>query len=163
MDCPCGSGVTLEACCGRYHEGLAAPTALLLMKSRYSAYVLSKIEYLVETHAAATRQKIDREAVERWSRDSTWLGLEIIATDRGGESDKRGLVDFKASYKKSDGETVVHHERSTFVREGADNRWVYVDGVQGKPVPIYVTSTGRNEPCPCGSGKKFKRCCINTK
>lgn len=28
-----------------------------------------------------------------------------------------------------------------------------VDPIEGKPEP------GRNDPCPCGSGKKFKKCC----
>ena len=30
-----------------------------------------------------------------------------------------------------------------------------------KPVnPKAVGRVGRNEPCPCGSGKKFKKCCL---
>ena len=33
---------------------------------------------------------------------------------------------------------------------------------ENKPEPIVnKKSVGRNEPCPCGSGKKFKKCCIN--
>src|SRR6478735_2507978 len=144
MSCACGSGRSLAACCGPLLDGAAAPTAEALMRSRYTAHVLGRVDYLIDTWDSSG---IDREAIARWARDSTWLGLEILhaATD---------AVEFRARYRDAAGVEQVHHERSRFrLRDG---RWCYVDGVQ---VPAQRTaSAGRNDPCPCGSGKKFKRC-----
>ena len=85
--CPCGSGALAAACCALFHAGAPAPTALALMRSRYTAYVRGAIDYVVSTHDAATRATIDTEAAARWSRDTLWLGLEIIGTERGTEAD----------------------------------------------------------------------------
>ena len=157
MSCPCGSGVALEACCGPLHEGAAAATAEALMRSRYSAHVLGHVDYILATHDAATRGRLDRRAVERWARESEWLGLAIVARERGGAGDDDGVVEFKATYRAG-GATIVHHERSRFRRD--DGRWFYVDGDIVKPAPVRrAASAGRNDPCPCGSGKKYKRCC----
>lgn len=32
--------------------------------------------------------------------------------------------------------------------------------VKGTPFKKQYTDVGRNDPCPCGSGKKFKKCCM---
>jgi SEC-C motif domain protein len=155
--CPCGSGAPLPRCCGPILDGAAAPTAEALMRSRYSAHVLGRIDYIVDTHDPATRGRVDRAAVERWARDSEWLGLRIVARERGGRDDDDGVVEFQATYR-SGGATVVHHERSRFSRR--DGRWLYVDGDVVKPAPARREATvGRNDPCPCGSGKKYKKCC----
>jgi SEC-C motif-containing protein len=157
MKCPCGSGAALDACCGPLLEGAAAATAEALMRSRYSAHVLGHIDYLLATHDPDTRDGLDRDAIERWSLDSEWLGLQIVATERGGAGDDVGTVEFKASYRARD-EGVVHHERSRFRR--LDGRWFYTDGEIVKAVPLRRAATvGRNDPCPCGSGKKHKKCC----
>ena len=29
-----------------------------------------------------------------------------------------------------------------------------------QPIPVVGRETGRNQPCPCGSKKKYKRCCM---
>lgn len=151
--CPCGSGRSTSACCGRYHRGEAAPTALALMKSRYAAYVLGEIDYLVETHDASTRDTLDLEAIRTWSADTRWQGLEIIATEAGGEPDDTGIVEFVARGMTA-GRAFAQHERSRFRK--LDGRWFYLDGrlepVRKPPAP------GRNDPCPCGSGLKYKRC-----
>jgi SEC-C motif-containing protein len=128
------------------HAGAPAETAEALMRSRYAAHVLGEIDYLIETWDA---RGVDREAVARWARESEWLGLEIVATARGGPQDRDGVVEFRARFRDGAGALHVHHERSRFRRR--DGRWVYADGEVVKP--------GRNDPCPCGSGKKHKRCC----
>jgi SEC-C motif-containing protein len=156
VSCPCGSGAPLEACCGAILDGKPAPTAEALMRSRYTAHVLGRIDYLIATTDASTRGGIDRAAVERWARESEWRGLTIIAS-RGGAGDDDGFVEFKAAYAAG-GAAHVHHERSRFRRH--DGRWFYVDGEGVKPAPARrVVTPGRNDPCPCNSGKKFKRCC----
>ncbi len=122
------------------------------MRSRYSAYVRGAIDYVVATHDAATRASVDVEAAARWSRDTVWQGLEIVGTERGTEVDDTGIVEFVAR-GSTKGVPFAHQERSRFSK--VDGRWYYVDGVARAKAPA---TTGRNEPCPCGSGKKFKKC-----
>jgi SEC-C motif-containing protein len=149
MTCPCGSGKTESSCCGPLLAGARAPTAESLMRSRYTAYVRGAIDYLIETHDA----EVDRSGVERWSRESRWLGLEIVSVERGGENDEEGIVEFIAR-GESGGKPFAHHERSRFHR--VDGRWKYLDGKQ--PPSRRSAAPGRNDPCPCGSGKKYKKC-----
>lgn len=123
------------------------------MRSRYTAYVRGEIDYLISTHDASTRDNIDRAATEAWSRDTEWQGLEILATEAGGESDDKGVVEFvvRGSTK---GRPFAQRERSRFVKR--DGAWFYVDGkLQLATAPA---KPGRNDPCPCGSGMKYKRC-----
>ncbi len=128
------------------------------MRSRYSAHVLARVDYLVATHDAEGRAAVDRAAVERWARESEWLGLAIVARAAGGPGDDEGVVEFEATYRPRGGAVVVHRERSRFVCR--DGRWFYRDGEAVKPPPARRAATvGRNEPCPCGSGMKHKRCC----
>ncbi len=129
------------------------------MRSRYTAHVVNQIDYIVATHDAATRERIDLPAVERWARSSEWMGLQIVACEQGGAEDEQGIVEFKAKYREKKGAIVVHHERSRFVK--SDGHWYYVDGMQPRPEPARRSEDqGRNELCRCGSGKKFKRCCL---
>ena len=155
-DCPCGSGTDASACCELYLDGVPAPTALALMRSRYTAYVRGAIDYLVETHDPATRKTIDVPGITKWTRETAWLGLEIVATERGGETDDTGIVEFIAS-GATNGVPFRQHERSRFRR--VDGAWVYTDGdVRSEPARRTAPEAGRNDPCPCGSGKKYKRC-----
>jgi SEC-C motif-containing protein len=157
MSCPCGSERPLDQCCGPLLDGASAPTAEALMRSRYSAHVLARIDYILATHDPATRAGVERAGVERWARESTWLGLQVLARERGAPGDDQGVVEFKATYR-SGGAVAVHHERSRFRR--LDGRWLYVGGDSIKPPPARrAQEVGRNDPCPCGSGKKYKRCC----
>jgi SEC-C motif-containing protein len=96
------------------------------MRSRYTAYVRGAVDYLVETHDESTRKAADRKAIAQWSRDTGWLGLEIVATERGGEKDDEGIVEFIAR-GVTHGKPFMQRERSRFRR--VDGRWYYVDGV----------------------------------
>jgi SEC-C motif-containing protein len=153
--CPCGSGCSEAACCGRYHRGELAPTALALMRSRYTAYVRGEVAYLLATHDASTRDAVDREGVARWSRDTEWKGLEIVGTEAGSERDDTGVVEFVARGVTA-GRPFAQRERSRFRR--VDGVWFYVDGKVGSESVRKPASAGRNDPCPCGSGRKYKRC-----
>ncbi|HVV86816.1 MAG TPA: YchJ family metal-binding protein [Kofleriaceae bacterium] len=161
VDCPCGSGADEAACCGPVLAGTPAPTALALMRSRYTAYVRRAVPYLIATQDPATRSAIDRDALARWCRETTWRGLEIVATEAGGAEDDTGVVEFIAR-GVSHGTPFDQHERSRFRRAGG--RWFYVDGDQLGAGAVRAASVvaaakpGRNEPCPCGSGQKYKRC-----
>jgi len=159
MDIPFRDPAALEAFARPYIEGKALPaTAAELMASRYVAYSLRDIDYLIDSHDPKTRSRIDRKETERWAREAEWLSLEIVRTERGGPEDERGEVEFVARYRQN-GVEHVHHERSDFRRD--DGRWYFVDGRRVAEAPVRRTSpkVGRNDPCPCGSGKKYKKCC----
>lgn len=95
------------------------------MRSRYTAYVTGEIDYLTRTHDPETRGGLDVRALRRWSRTTLWLGLEIVATEAGGEADDAGVVEFVARGVTA-GKPFAQRERSRFRR--VDGAWVYVDG-----------------------------------
>jgi SEC-C motif-containing protein len=153
--CPCQSALSFETCCGPILAGSPAPTALALMRSRYTAYARGDVAHLARTLAPEHRAGFDAADVAAGMRETNWLGLEILDTVDGGINDSTGIVEFTARFR-AQGLMRALHERSRFRRDGTDGGWVYVDGetdVQPAKKP------GRNDPCPCGSGKKFKQCC----
>jgi SEC-C motif-containing protein len=126
--CPCGSGKA--DCCAPLIAGTRrAHTAEALMRSRYTAFVRGAIDYLIATHDPATRATLDVPAMTSWSRDTTWLGLEIVSTAKGGATDPDGIVEFIA-FGVTNGKPFRQRERSRFRR--LDGAWVYVDGVAGR-------------------------------
>ena len=155
--CPCGSGLDFGECCGPIIGGSPAPTPEALMRSRFSAFVHGNLDYIESTHAREVRDTFNRSVAESTAKSVEWVSLTISEATEGGKEDDTGTVEFSARFRK-DGELQVHHERSNFHRE--DGRWVYVDGeMNPKGVPRRSEKVGRNDPCPCGSGKKFKKCC----
>jgi SEC-C motif-containing protein len=159
MTCSCGNPGTRETCCGPIIAGTkSAPTPEALMRARYSAYVNGDIDFLRDSLARSERGDFDRDSAAQWSRMAKWEGLEIVRTEDGGPNDATGVVEFIARYRAQD-ETVEHREIATFRRE--DGRWFFVDGQAPKEKPFVreQPKIGPNEPCPCGSGKKFKKCC----
>ena len=156
--CPCGSGAVYASCCAPYIAGEApAPTAQALMRSRYTAHVKLAAEYLNATQRGQRLATFSRMDMEHSARSMRWVGLKVVAASGGGEGDKEGTVEFIASFEK-DGQPGTHHEKSSFVRDG--QAWLYTSGKNPqKPVRRDAVKVGRNQPCPCGSGKKYKRCC----
>jgi len=120
--CACGTGEIYDRCCGRYHGGTESPpTAESLMRSRYTAYVLGDERYLLDSWHSSTRP----ESLDLVHAPVKWLGLSILRTERGSETDVDGLVEFIARCKPA-GHAQRLHEASRFVRDG--DRWYYVDG-----------------------------------
>ena len=119
--CPCGAGPSYAECCGRFHRGAAAaPTALALMRSRYTAFAVGDTGYLSQTWHPSTRPaRLEPDGSRRWTR------LEILGTERGGPFDTEGVVEFAAHHTVA-GRPGAQRERSRFVRE--QRRWFYVDG-----------------------------------
>lgn len=155
--CPCGSGRGLDECCGPLIAGSRAPTAEALMRSRYTAFVVKNLDYLETTLAPEAREDYDRSETETWIDEAEWQGLEVRATGAGGEGDDTGTVEFVARYRFR-GKVIAHHELGSFRRH--EGRWAYVDGVMNpKPPQRVAAKVGRNDPCPCGSGQKYKKCC----
>ncbi|MBC7396623.1 MAG: YchJ family protein [Bdellovibrionales bacterium] len=159
-NCYCGQTQPYTNCCGPFHEGKKrAETAEKLMRSRYSAYVAGKIGYIAETNDPQAKDDFDREAAETWSKESEWLGLEIVAAKEGQPGDPEGEVEFIARYKAA-GVEHTHHEVSLFRPDLKTKGWYYVDGkTMREPERRAEPKVGRNDPCACGSGKKFKKCC----
>lgn len=157
--CPCNSGKTFGECCGPVISGEAkAATAEALMRARYSSYVSGDVLFLRDSSTAKVKEEFDEAASRAWSKAARWHGLEIISTEKGGEGDDTGVVEFRATYT-ANGEFCNHHEVSQFVRE--PDGWKFDDGelVGEKPMVRESPKVGRNDPCPCGSGKKYKKCC----
>ncbi|HWA85751.1 MAG TPA: YchJ family protein [Opitutus sp.] len=157
-DCPCGSGRSYETCCEPIIAGAAAPTAEALMRSRYSAYAQHAFEHLGRSLSTAQRKDYSEADARRWSEKSEWLGLKILRTEKGGPEDGEGLVEFSARFR-SEGQEHEHLETAIFTRE--DGKWVYAgqEAPRGTTVRRETPKVGRNDPCPCGSGKKYKKCC----
>lgn len=152
--CLCGSGIEYAQCCGPFHSGAKKPaTALALMRSRFTAYALHNADYLVATWDATVRP----ESIYFAKETVAWQRLEIGKTKKGGSKDAKGVVEFKAYYLQ-DGEEYVMTEISQFTQRAGG--WFYLDGLVKSIAKVGLqTNQGKNAPCSCGSGKKFKRCC----
>ncbi|MGB3598301.1 MAG: YchJ family protein [Pseudomonas neustonica] len=149
-NCPCGSGKVYGQCCQPCHAGAPAGNAELLMRSRYCAYTLGLIDYLVTTTLPAQQTQLEVEQMRSWSEQSRWLGLEVEQVT-GGAGSNRAQVTFTARWADPDESVHGHRECSDFKQIG--ERWYFID-------PNHSVKAGRNEPCPCGSGRKFKQCCM---
>jgi SEC-C motif-containing protein len=159
ISCYCGSGDGFADCCKPYLEHVKnPPTALALMRSRYSAYCIIDMKYIEATQGPPGYEP-DEERIRNnreWAKAATWLGLEITRTEKGLEKDTEGIVEFIATYKES-GVTTQHHETSTFKK--FDDKWYFMEGKSSIRQVKSTDRAGRNDPCPCGSGKKYKKCC----
>ena len=124
--CPCTSKLTFDRCCEPYLAGRKVPeTAERLMRSRFSAYALGKVDYLIATTSVEGREKLDRQDLADYCRSISCISLKILKTEAGGARDEEGTVLFHASLQAG-GKRVLHRELSRFRRE--EGRWVYVDG-----------------------------------
>lgn len=140
------------------------------MRSRYSAHVLGLVDYVVATYHPSCHAEDYRDAIAD-SVNSQWLGLNVISSEI--TSSGEGFVEFEAYYQ-DESEQFCLAERSRFLQETIDGtaQWYYIDGEYpaqtAKPeLPsstisqptINTDKVGRNDPCVCGSGKKYKKCC----
>ena len=124
--CPCQSKLTFDRCCQPFIDGKKLPEApAQLMRSRFSAYALGKVQYLLTTTVAGEREKIDPIELASYCKTVKCVGLKIVSTEQGGKDDTEGIVTFHASLQVN-GKRHLHIEKSRFIRE--DGRWVYVDG-----------------------------------
>ncbi len=156
IPCPCGTGLFYPECCEPAIRGYKpASTAEKLMRSRYSAYVNCEIDYLVETTYPNQRKFLNPESMRNWSKNSEWHKLEIIKTKAGMPEDNTGEVEFIAYFSEK-GVQKKHPELSYFIKE--DEKWYFDNSDKSLKVTV-KPKIGRNEPCPCGSGNKFKKCC----
>lgn len=158
--CPCGSGRSFKDCCDPLLKGLkkaASPRELL--QARYTAFVVGEIDYIFKTHHPEKVQEVQRSTVEDWAKNSEWLGLTIRDVTATADPHQI-LIEFVAKYRSLDtNEVTDHHEISLFKKE--KDEWFFFDVVKFKVKPFKrdEPKLGRNDPCSCGSQKKFKKCC----
>lgn len=145
--CPCGSNQSYDRCCSRFIENGELPnTPEELMRSRYTAYASANIDYIEKTMCDKAAVGFNAEQAKQWATHSEWLGLTVKQSSMDGD---KGFVEFFARH--TIGKQAQHiHELSEFHK--IDEQWFYVDGEQPK--------IQRNDLCPCGSGKKYKKCCL---
>ncbi len=124
MNCPCGSGKKLEQCCEPLIEGQRqAESPEELMRSRYTAFCLKKMDYVAETTDPQVRYEFDMKANEEWANSSKFLKLEVLKSSQEGN---KGMVEFKAWFKVGEGPEQLHHEVSKFRKQAGV--WYFKDG-----------------------------------
>jgi len=154
--CPCGSGASFGDCCEPIIKGTReSETAEEVMRARYSAFVTQAIDFIVASTHSRKRKDIDLTFIREWSETSTWHGLEILETKQVNEN--KAFVSFEAQFAQGD-EVQHHREKSLFERENGEWRFVTGDELKNPTVRYEAPRPGRNDPCPCGSGKKYKKC-----
>jgi SEC-C motif-containing protein len=148
--CFCCSDIPFSECCDPILQDHAkALTPEMLMRSRYSAYVLENEAFLLATWDSSTRP----ESLSLEDNKVKWLKLTILSSSTQKDINDTGRVEFSAEFLQDD-QLCTLHETSNFQRN--TGLWYYVDGT----ADVSRKKLGRNGPCPCGSGKKFKRCCL---
>lgn len=148
--CPCDSGATTSSCCQPViNNHQLATTAEMLMRSRYTAFVLQNAPHIQSTWHIKTRPKM----LNFDDHPVVWLGLQVHECQNGQVSDSSGTVDFTCS-SLIKGQLCQLREVSQFHKE--DGLWYYLQG----ECNVIKEKIARNSSCPCGSGQKFKRCCL---
>lgn len=154
--CPCGSGKSFGVCCRPLHTGARkAATAEELMRARFTAHAVRDFKFLHDSYRATAGKPYTPEDGEP---SIVWTRLEIHAHEITDNPD-RSFVDFSA-YGTEGGVEKVLHEKAEFLR--IDGSWLYNREMRLGPAPYKSAQpkVGRNDPCPCGSGKKYKHCCL---
>lgn len=125
------------------------------MRSRFTAHAIGDYAHLHRTDLeTAAKPFVDADAE---GEDVRWTRLVVHAHEAGAKPGT-AHVDFSAYYQTPEGEAALH-EKSEFVQ--IRDTWFYTRALRKGPAPVRTTSpkVGRNDPCPCGSGRKFKHCC----
>lgn len=157
--CFCGRPESFAACCEPYLSGrLSPPTAEALMRARYSAFAKADVAYLERTLAPEEKEGFSADETRRWAEGAEWLGFEVLQVEAGTEADSEGVVEFVARYRWKKEER-RYEEAARFRR--VEGEWYYSGSrrVGARPLRREQPKVGRNDPCLCGSGLKFKKCC----
>ena len=158
--CPCESGLSLGTCCGQYFDGIIFPsTPEQLLRSRYVAHVTHNHKYLIDTTHEHYKHEESEADITKWIDQLEWKGFTILTSLGGKEKDTTASIAFIVHFLVN-GTPQEMKETAHFIKE--NGRWLYTYGdVEG-----HITyrreqpKVGRNELCPCGSGKKYKKCCL---
>ena len=157
--CPCGSGRSFGECCDPIlRRQRRAGTAEELMRSRFTAHALRDYAHLHRTFLSTARLPYQPER-EGDAEDLSWTRLVVHSHEISDAKPDMAWVDFSAYYQHDGAEHAIH-EKSEFER--IEGEWFYTRAIRSGPAPIKSAhpKIGRNDPCPCGSGKKYKQCCL---
>jgi SEC-C motif domain protein len=154
--CPCGTGRTFADCCEPLiRQQRTAATAEQVMRSRFTAHVIRDEAHLHRTYLPTAKQPYVPDDAAGEAMD--WTRLVIHSHDHEVKPDT-SHVDFTAYYRDGDQELAMH-EKSEFLR--VEGVWLFSRPIRQGPAPVKAAvKAGRNDPCPCGSGKKYKQCCL---
>ncbi len=152
-ECPCCSKKLFKSCCEPFLKTeKKTETAEQLMRSRYTAFTLGNMDYIASTQAEKGAEGFDSESAKQSADHTKWCGLNVIDAGKKNGSDK-DEVEFSARYIVGD-QLHLLHERSQFKK--INGQWFYTSGTLIPHSPISIKS---NQPCPCGSKKKYSQCC----
>jgi SEC-C motif domain protein len=154
--CPCGSGKPFGDCCEPILTGQRqAATAEELMRARFTAHVVHDFGFLHRTYQPTSQTPF----VESPDKPMTLWTRLVVHQHAPGIAPDTSTVDFSA-YGTEEGQELVLHEKAEFVRQ--HGAWIYSRSLREGPAPFKASAPkpGRNDPCPCGSGKKYKHCCL---
>ncbi len=153
--CYCGSESKFDVCCLPLIKGETfAETAEQLMRSRFSAFCSGHSQYLLDTHHPDFHRGLTVQQLDESCKNTRWVKLDVL--DAESVSDVNAKVHFRAWYLEGALLTYLE-ENSSFVKEG--RYWLYTEGEFIPPQSSLCVKIGRNDACPCRSGKKFKKCC----
>ena len=158
--CPCDKHKTYAQCCAVIHQNPAnATTPEQLMRARYSAYALGLIDFIIATYHPSAQAELQREMVLD-AMNCQWLNLTIHHSCIS-DDEHEGWVEFRADYL-TQGKQGYLHEHSRFLREthAGQTCWYYIDATYPENNAV-ERKINRNDPCPCLSGKKYKKCCAS--
>jgi len=148
--CLCGSQQNYKNCCEPLLSGdKQAETPEQLMRSRFTAYAQKNAKYIYQTYASEKQAENPVKEIKEFATSCRFISLSVIDTNNDGD---RGVVEFKANYFYQNLYCELH-ERSQFIKE--QDQWRYLDGII---FPVADIKVGRNDDCPCGSNKKYKKC-----
>ncbi len=123
-ECPCGWGHPYRECCGKYlEEKLFPETPEALMRSRYTAFVNNRLDYIEQTMSGPALRRYQEQGTK--SATVEWCGLEVVQAFQDPENSAIGYVEFIAHYR-SNGVDGILHEKSQFQYD--NHQWFYVDG-----------------------------------
>jgi len=154
MLCPCGSKKLFTLCCQAIINGGHANTAEQLMRSRYSAYATNNAQYIYDTYSELAQKNQSVADIAQWAKQCKWIKLTIHQSTLAVSKHQTDKVEFSAHYLQKN-KLFCLRELSSFIKENGN--WRYVDG--DIRFHDYQEKIKANQLCPCGSTKKFKRCC----
>ncbi len=158
--CYCGNHLPFESCCLPIHQDVKkAVKPEQLMRARFSAHKTNNVDFVVATYHPCCNAELERDSIAD-SINSNWTTLNVLGSENGA-NEHEGFVSFEA-YLEENGFEYCLAERSRFLFD--NGQWFYVDGelddsIPPRPLTVQAAKIGRNDPCLCGSGKKYKKCC----
>lgn len=157
-NCYCDSGLPFEQCCKPIIENIKKPTTIVeLLRARYSSHVICNVDFIISSIHPEKIEEHDATVIKKWADEAQWEGLKILRIEKGEENDDEGVIEFIANYREKN-KPIKHHEIASFKKK--DDSWYFYDStIPFVQVKNDSPKIGRNDPCVCGSGKKYKKCC----